>query len=185
VWRRTSSSNCAATSRQSSAPSSGSLETPRARRALVTIVPGETGVAAEARERFDGCVVQAEIEDRIHHAGHRDASAAAHRDQQRVRQVAEALAGAALEIAHRGFDLVLQSARELAVRRVVGDAGFGRDREAGRHGQAGTRHLRQAGTLAAQQVSHLTRTLLEGVDALGRRQQNRSPRRGLKLIFLA
>ena len=44
----------------------------------------------------------------------------------------------------------------------VGVARVGRDREAGRHGQAELRHLGEVGALAAQQVLLLLRALLEG-----------------------
>ena len=56
-------------------------------------VPGEALVAGRLREPLDRVVVQAEVEDGVHHARHRLAGAGAHRHEQRVLRVAEALAG--------------------------------------------------------------------------------------------
>jgi len=44
-------------------------------------VPGETRVAGELREARDGGIVEAQVQDRVHHAGHRDARAAADGDE--------------------------------------------------------------------------------------------------------
>ena len=60
-------------------------------------VPGEARIAGALGEAFDGLVVEAEIEHGIHHAGHRHARAGAHRDQQRIRRVAEAQADRLLD----------------------------------------------------------------------------------------
>ena len=49
-------------------------------------------------------------------------------------------------------------------RGVVGIAGFGRDRESRRHGQAGARHLGDPGALSAEQVAHVFVAFLEEVD---------------------
>jgi hypothetical protein len=48
----------------------------------------------------DGLVVEAQVEDGVHHARHRRACARAHRQQQRVGRVAEALAHFALDEGH-------------------------------------------------------------------------------------
>ena len=47
-------------------------------------VPGEAFVARLGRQPFDGRVVEAEVEDGVHHAGHRHARAGADRDEQRI-----------------------------------------------------------------------------------------------------
>ena len=60
-------------------------------------VVGEPRVAGARRKALGGLVVQAEVEDRVHHPRHRDGGARAHRDEQRVVGRAEALAGALLE----------------------------------------------------------------------------------------
>ena len=60
-------------------------------------VIGESAVRGAPREPFDGLVVEAEIEHRIHHARHRGARARAHRYEQRIVDVAETGAG---DLAH-------------------------------------------------------------------------------------
>ena len=52
-------------------------------------VPGEAGVAAGLLEAGDGGVVEAEVEDGVHHAGHGDAGAGADGDEEGLLGVAE------------------------------------------------------------------------------------------------
>ena len=101
----------------------------------------------------------------------------AHRHEQRVVGVAERLAGLLLEALERLVDLLLEAVRERAVRLHVGDAGLGRDREAGRHalGAEDARHLGDVGALAAEQLAHVARALGEVVDELGRRRRPSQP----------
>ena len=138
------------------------------------LVPGARG---EARDRL---VVQAEVEDGVEHARHRLARARAHRDEQRVLRVAEPLAGAAT----RAGRAPRRPARSRPAGRSavahVGDAGRGRDREAGGHAHraADARHLGDVGALAAEQLAHLARALREVVDPfLHWRAGGRSARR--------
>ena len=56
-------------------------------------VEGEPAVPGARLEAFDRRVVQAEIEDRVHHPGHREFRARPHRDEQRVVRRAERRAG--------------------------------------------------------------------------------------------
>ena len=60
-------------------------------------VEREPWVAGRGREPLDRDVVQAEVEDRVHHPGHRDRGAGADGDEQRVGRVPEALPGLLLE----------------------------------------------------------------------------------------
>ena len=116
-------------------------------------IVGEALVGA-GRDHFDGLVVEAEVEDRVHHAGHRGAGAGAHRNQKRVLLVAE---GVADELAHLGdgfLDLLLQIVRVLAVVRIEIGADLGGDGEAGRNRQAEVGHLVEVGALAAEKVPH-------------------------------
>ena len=55
-------------------------------------VPGEPLVAGLLGQALHRLVVEADVEDGLHHAGHRELRAGAHRDQQRVVGVAELLA---------------------------------------------------------------------------------------------
>ena len=109
-----------------------------------------------------------EVEDRVHHPRHRELGAGADAHEERVRRVAEALAGLALDLLDRLEDVVPQPVGELLAVREVVVARFGRDRETGRDGQPGVRHLGQSGALAAEQVAHrriaLGATAAPGVD---------------------
>ena len=71
-------------------------------------------MAGRLREPGDGVVVEAEVEDRVHHPRHRDGRARAHGDEQRVVRVAEVLARLALERGDVLCDLGLEPFRQLA-----------------------------------------------------------------------
>ena len=77
--------------------------------------------------------------------------------------VAEALAGLLLEPAHVLGDLGLEAVGEV-VRRHVGAAGVGRDREPARNGQPERGHLGEADPLAAEQLATAVGGLVEVVD---------------------
>jgi hypothetical protein len=117
----------------------------------------EPAVAAVRGEPLDDLGVQPEVEDRVHHARHRDLGARAHRDQQRRLRIAEATGHAALEHHEVLVDLPLHlrgDGPEIAMQH----AGGGADREARRHRDPGVGHLRQACALATEQVLHVVAT---------------------------
>ena len=120
-------------------------------------VPGEALVVGPTREPLDRLVVQPEVEDGVHHPGHRLARAAADRDEQRVVGVAQLLVGLFLEAFQRLGHLILHPLREGAVGLHVGHARLGGDREAGGHalGTEHARHLSDVRALAAQQLAHV------------------------------
>ena len=119
-------------------------------------IPGKARVAGLARQSEYGLVVQAQVQDRVHHAGHGGARAGAHRQQQRVLRIAKAPAHLCLHRLHAGQHLVTDQ-RQHRVAPLLGEgrAGFGADGEAGRHRNAQTAHFGQVGALAAEQVLHL------------------------------
>src|SRR3546814_10330521 len=55
-------------------------------------VPREPRVARDGGKAFDGLVVEAKVQHRVHHARHRHARPRAHRHQQRIAGIAECLA---------------------------------------------------------------------------------------------
>jgi hypothetical protein len=110
---------------------------------------------ADLGETGDRPVVQPEVEDRVHHARHRGACTRAHRDQQRVRRIAEATSDDALDLGQRRLHLAFELGRVFALMRVEMGADLGRDREARRNGKPEIAHLREIGALAAEQVAHL------------------------------
>jgi hypothetical protein len=117
-------------------------------------VEGEAAVARQLGQAFDRLVVEAQVQDRVHHAGHRRPGARTDRHQQGIGRVAEDLAGQVLDLGQPALDLLGQLGRIGLAVGVIVDAGLGGDGEARRHRQAQRAHLRQVGALAPQQVLH-------------------------------
>ena len=112
-------------------------------------VVAKAGVAGLLDEALDGVVVEAEVEDRVHHAGHGEGRAGANGDEQRVVLVAELLAHALLEVLAVGVNLVKDAVGPDVAGRRIGDAGLAGNGESRRNGKADVGHLRQVGALAA------------------------------------
>ena len=126
-------------------------------------VIGPAGVAGPAGHDLDDLLVQAEVEDRVHHAGHRRPRARAHGDEQRGLPVAEALAGERLQPLDVRQDLLLELRGDGPPVLIVPRAGLGGDGEALGDGQADAGHLGQVRALAAQQLAHVGAALGEEV----------------------
>ena len=77
-------------------------------------VPGEPLAAGLLGQPLHRLVVEPDVEDRLHHAGHRELRAGAHRDQQRVVGLAEPLAHRLLQGREVRADLVAQLGRLVA-----------------------------------------------------------------------
>ena len=131
-------------------------------------VPGEAGVAGLPGQALDGDVAEADVENRLHHPGHRELRTGAHRHQQRVVTVAEGASHPRLDQLEVLVDLGEQLGRDRAAGQV-GPAGVRGDREARGYGDAQPGHLGEVGTLAAQQVLLVHAAGLEVVDELGHR----------------
>ena len=120
-------------------------------------VIGEARIVAALGQAFDRLVIQAEVEDGVHHAGHGELCARAHADQQRIVGAAELLSLELLQAPERLVHLAIDLFGNGVVRHVFA-AGFGLDGEAGRNGKSGIGHLGQAGAFAAEFVLHLAVT---------------------------
>ncbi len=131
-------------------------------------VPAEAFVAGQSDETLERLLVQAQVENRVHHAGHGELGARPDGDEERVGRAAELLAGFALDRLDRLQHVVPGAVREALAAGEIVVAGFRGDREAGRDRQACIRHLGEAGALAAEQVAHrgvaLSVAAAEGVD---------------------
>ena len=117
-------------------------------------VVGEARIAALGREALGGLVVQAEVENGVHHAGHRKLRAGPHAEQQRI-----AASPSFLPICFSSFASALSIScldfvRHLVAVLEVDVADVGRDGESRRHRQPGARHLGQPGAFAAENVFH-------------------------------
>ena len=136
-------------------------------------VEGKSLVLVTRSESACGLVVEAEVEDRVHHPGHRELGARANADEQRIAWIPEALVRLLLEVRQRSRDLAPEPGGQLALGGIERAACLGRDREAGRHGHAGLGHLSRARALASEQVAHLVtgaartgRSIAEEIDPL-------------------
>ena len=133
-------------------------------------VPCEAGVARALGDSLHGLIVHTQIEDRVHHAGHRGACARTDRNQQRHLLVAELHAGQFLDILHRPLDFGTEHLgdRLLAVG-IIFRTYFGGDGESRRNGNADEVHLRKVGTFAAEQFTHFAVAfgflVAEGIDS--------------------
>ena len=117
-------------------------------------VVGESRIVREAGETGGGLIVQAEIENGIHHARHGFASAGTHRQQQRIAGVAEALLALCLQRFELRGDRLFQALRKGVVVIAVVGADVRGDGEAGRHRQTDAGHFRKVGAFAAEHVAH-------------------------------
>ena len=113
-------------------------------------IPCKATVAGGLLQRFDGDVVEAKIQNGVHHARHRIARARAHGDQQRIATVAELLLDFLLDNAQAVLHLLGKLLRKAASIVVVPVAHFGADGESGRNREAHERHGGEVGTLAAE-----------------------------------
>jgi hypothetical protein len=136
-------------------------------------VEREARVRRRRCEAEHGAVVQAEVEDRVHHPGHRDRRARAHRDEQWLERVAEPGSRRALEALDVLADLVVEAGGQLAGAGHVGAAGVGRDREPCGNRHAEMRHLGEPDALASQKLSPSVRRLVERVHQPGPRRRLR------------
>jgi hypothetical protein len=114
-------------------------------------VQGEPFVVALLRQPPHRLVVEAYVEDGVHHSRHRVLGARAHADEQRVGRVTQPSAHRLLECVQVLVDLGGQALGHVA-HVEERPAGLGRDREARRHGETQVGHLGEVGTLAPEQV---------------------------------
>ena len=113
-------------------------------------VPSEALVAGFRGDGLHSVVVDAQVQDRVHHARHRDDSTGTHRNQQRLGGVAEFASDALLELRQGGGDLVAKIGRPVAVVVHRFDAGLGGDGKAVGNRHAQTHHFGQVCALAAK-----------------------------------
>ncbi len=113
-------------------------------------IPRESWVPCQTREALDRLIVQTQVEDRVHHAGHAPARARADRQQQGVVRVAESAAHARLQQRERLIDRGVDVVRDAPRLPIVAQADIGRDREPSRNRDADSCHLCQRRPFAAK-----------------------------------
>ena len=102
----------------------------------------------------DDVVVQTEVQDGVHHAGHGSAGTGTDGNQQRVLQIAELLAVDLFHLADELHDLCHDIVIDLAAILIVLSAGLGSDRKALRDRKANVAHLSEVSTFTAEQLTH-------------------------------
>ena len=117
-------------------------------------VPGKTRVLRLGDEALNGIVVEAQVEDRIHHAGHGEWSARAHRYEQRVVGVAELFEAAGLEVCLGGNDLIECAFGPDVAGTGVLDTGLAGNGKATGNRQTDAAHLGKVCALAAKHEVH-------------------------------
>ena len=111
----------------------------------------ESRVARGLGEPLDTGVVEAEVEDGVHHAGHRELGARANTDEQRIERIAEFATHLLFELEDVLGDLCVELVGPAAVHVVT--AGVGRHGEPRRNRQLQHGgHLGEVGTLATEQI---------------------------------
>jgi hypothetical protein len=93
-------------------------------KAAVRIV-GEARIAGTLGQPFHGFVVQAQVENRVHHAGHGKPRAGTDAEQQRIRSIAQTLAQAVFELSKRGQSLIVDFLGDLVAVLKIDGADFG------------------------------------------------------------
>ncbi len=127
----------------------------------------EPRIVGRVGEALDALIVEAQVEDGVHHARHRELGTRANAHEQRVERVAELAPHGLLELEDVLGDLLVEAVRPAAVHVVA--ARIGGDREARRHRELQhTRHLGEVRPLPTQQVLVLhwraAVLVIEGVD---------------------
>ena len=124
------------------------------------------GVGVAGDHRLDNVVVETEVEDGIHHAGHGGAGAGADGDEQRVGEVAELLAVHFLHLGDILHDLSHDLVVDLLTVFIILRAGFGRNGKALGDGKTDVGHLGKVRALAAQKLTHRGVAFREQVNVL-------------------
>ena len=126
----------------------------------------EVGIGVACDHSGNDLVVQTEVQDGVHHAGHGSACAGTDGDEQGVLQIAELLAVNFFHLADEFHDLRHDLVVDLAAVLIVLSAGLGGDGETLGNGQTDVGHLSKVRALAAQKLTHARVTFREQIDIL-------------------
>src|SRR5581483_3906991 len=112
-------------------------------------------ILGRSGETCDALIVQAKIENRLHHAGHGPRGARTYAHQQRILRIAQFLPSDLLQTGDVDCDLLLQVRGVLLSVFVKVIARFRRNCESGGNRQPNLGHFRKPGALAAEDVAPL------------------------------
>ena len=133
-------------------------------------VVNEMRIVGLFNQTFGHLIVQTEVEDGVHHAGHRGTSPRAYGDEERIFGIAKFAAHGFFGLGDGGIDLCLQFGNDaLLADAVVVVAGVGGDGETRRYRYPNLIHLSEVGTFAAEEFSHCSisfgLSITEGVNS--------------------
>ena len=111
-------------------------------KAAVAVI-GKTRVTGLLNEPLDGLIVEAEVQHRIHHAGHGNPGARADRQEQGIGRVSKTTTHNFFDPPQTRPDLLREFRRIGMAIGIVIVADFGRDRHTRRNGQTKFGHFRQ------------------------------------------
>ena len=114
-------------------------------------IKSEPAVCRSGGHSFHRYIVQSKVQDGVHHARHRKDGAGTNGKKQGIRGVTEFFAGFLLDRRQPFLHLLFQPVRKTIPDFIVLTAYFRRDGHAWRHRQTDAGHLRQTGSLAAEQ----------------------------------
>ncbi|MDQ5935012.1 MAG: hypothetical protein QG574_2318, partial [Cyanobacteriota bacterium erpe_2018_sw_21hr_WHONDRS-SW48-000092_B_bin.40] len=117
-------------------------------------VPGEARIVGGFGQGLDGGVIEAKVEDGVHHARHRELGAGANGEQKRLFDITEAAVEGDFHVCQFDQYLLEKTIGQLGSTSVVSPAGLGGDGEAGRNADAAGGHLGQACAFAAEEGAH-------------------------------
>ena len=124
-------------------------------------IVGKPRIAGFLGEALYRDIVQAQIQNSIHHARHRCPRAGTHGYQQRIRFIAELLAALLLQYSERRKNLLLNLLRNLLALCIVIGACLRRYRKAVWNRQPQIGHLGKVCALAAEQRTHISISLMK------------------------
>ena len=114
------------------------------------------GVIGLLDHAFGHLIVEAEVEDGIHHAGHRSTCTASYADEQRVLGVAEFTVHQAFDVFHSGHHLVMEQLHDLLLTYlIIFITGVCSDRKSRWYRNSQKIHLSKVGSFASQPLTHL------------------------------
>ena len=118
-------------------------------------VPGKTCIATGCGKRFDGFIIETQVEDGVHHTGHGFASTRANRQKQRIVLVSKFFTQLLFHAANTLLHLSLKHLWIGSLVGVVVGANFRGNGETWRHGQPDAGHFSQIGSFATEKFFHL------------------------------
>ena len=129
-------------------------------------VPSPSGVTGLLCKHFNNLLVQAEIEDGVHHTGHGRSCSRTNGNEKRIFEIAEFLSGDLFHLFDVFHDLRLNLGIDLFSVLIVLSAGFGRNSETLGNGKTDIGHFCKVCAFAAQKFTHFCVTFGKQINIL-------------------